>query len=293
MSIEFGCGCGVVLEADAADAGSAATCPACGGSVRVPGLLPVQRRQMQWLMGGAVAILSAVIFGALVARNELSALPSQDMETTDVSVTVPMQAAGNVSPIPAYWIMERNRMDFSAARRLQVRLCIPEGYSKTQVAEVISDVVAKEGPRMHAISIVVYEDGDNIQDAYTVAMATYAPRGDWAKALDGVQDYAHRTFNTVTEFRDFYFDRQGINPGKAYGLTRAQTNRLVADLAKACLDADRAVVATVPAGDWRKQEELAVRAKHQAKERIGMQRKLSVEQLDALWSEWLSVRVFN
>lgn len=80
-----------------------------------------------------------------------------------------------------YRIKKDEDLSYKGIVRTQLRITVPAGLTKTEIKNNITDVVINsyKEKRADGISVLVYEDGDNINHAYTVAMGEFAPGGEW------------------------------------------------------------------------------------------------------------------
>jgi hypothetical protein len=80
---------------------------------------------------------------------------------------------------PAYQIATSKDVSMGAVRRLQVKVSLPEHYSKNDVETVAQAVVADitKAQPVNAISILFYGPGTSTAGVYDVAMAEWAPNG--------------------------------------------------------------------------------------------------------------------
>jgi hypothetical protein len=68
-------------------------------------------------------------------------------------------------------------------KRIQIRIAVPPGLDKTELENNIKHATKTiyEKHKPNGISVLVYENGDNVMSAYTVAKSDFAPNGDWSK----------------------------------------------------------------------------------------------------------------
>lgn len=98
-------------------------------------------------------------------------------------------------PTPAYRVVTTEDVSMRAVRRLQVRVSLPEHYSRNAVEQVAQAVVAdmtKSQP-VNAISILFYGPGTSTVGVYDVARVEWAPNGHWDEA-GSVETGNYRTF---------------------------------------------------------------------------------------------------
>ena len=133
-----------------------------------------------------------------------------------------LRAQTNASPRPApapQWrIVQQQSFDMfqGRVRRLDVRIRVPPSAGTAAVDRAIGEVLAAVRADRHAVSISVDRDGDAVAQGYTVAMGTWAPDGDWGRAMDGLDDPQRRTYRLVIEHND----REAAR--RALGLYRAK-----------------------------------------------------------------------
>jgi hypothetical protein len=74
--------------------------------------------------------------------------------------------------------------DFSLKRlsRKDVRIVVPKNLSRETLINTVKKAVYQNFMKLdkpHALSVLVYKEGDNTNSTYTVAMCDFAPYGDW------------------------------------------------------------------------------------------------------------------
>jgi hypothetical protein len=86
-------------------------------------------------------------------------------------------------------------------RRLQVRVSVPEHYSRSAVEQVAQAVVAEmtKSQPVNAISILFYGPGTSTEGVYDVAMVEWAPNGQWGDA-GSVQAGDYLTFRYAVSY---------------------------------------------------------------------------------------------
>jgi hypothetical protein len=87
-------------------------------------------------------------------------------------------------PLPGYEIVDTEDLTFGNAVRFQYRVRVAGEPTAEELRAVVDDVVvkAKAGPAFNAISVGLYGENDDVQQAYTLGFAELAPGGDWGAA---------------------------------------------------------------------------------------------------------------
>jgi len=87
-----------------------------------------------------------------------------------------------------YEIKKEEDLSYDGIKRTQFRIVIPSGLDKITVENNIKHSVLKsyEKEKTDGISILVYEKGDNIESAFSVAKGDFAPNGKWENIEKGV-----------------------------------------------------------------------------------------------------------
>lgn len=104
-----------------------------------------------------------------------------------------------------YTLEKEEDLSYNGIVRNQLRITIPTGLTKEDIENNIKKAVLDcfKKNESDGISVLVFEKGDNIESAYTVAMGEFAPMGNW----NLVQTNANlSTFKIKIEFKEAYFN---------------------------------------------------------------------------------------
>jgi hypothetical protein len=87
----------------------------------------------------------------------------------------------------SYDIEKEEDISYGGVKRTQLRIVIPSGLDKETVENNIKYAVIESYNKKESngISILVYENGDNIESAFSVAMGDFAPNGKWEEIDSG------------------------------------------------------------------------------------------------------------
>lgn len=90
----------------------------------------------------------------------------------------------DTTPVPDYEIVETEDLTFADTVRFQYRVRVAGEPTEAELRAVVDDVLAqaKAGPAFNAVSIGLFGENDDVQQAYTLGVAEYAPGGDWSAA---------------------------------------------------------------------------------------------------------------
>ncbi len=194
------------------------------------------------------------------------------------------RAADQIEPMPGYRITALERADMGATRRALVRVTVGPGLSRADVTRVIA-AVAERHDTEHALVVAVSEHGTGAGMGYTVARATWAPGGDWARASDASADPQRKSYRWDIDYRSKYFERKSALSWPAeYGLTWEQVAFLAAEMEAECLAATSAVFDKHPTGNSAAEE----RARTAAIERVARRRGLTAREAITVWDLYLS-----
>ncbi len=149
---------------------------------------PIYKKWWFWLLVAPV-VLGAIlnVFGGGtdatdVADEEPAA--SQPAETASEADDEDASEPADTTPVPDYEIVETEDLTFGDTVRFQYRVRVAGEPTEDELRAVIDDVLAqaKAGPAFNAISIGLYGEDDDVQAAYTLGVAEFAPGGDWSAA---------------------------------------------------------------------------------------------------------------
>lgn len=113
---------------------------------------------------------------------------------------------------PQYERVSMKRLDSASAKRLEIRLVLPQGLKKTVIRANLGHAVMttyasakRAGTALGALTAFAYTDRSQTQGVFTVAVADYAPHGDWSKANAEVN---LRDWKFNVRYSDGYFKPQ-------------------------------------------------------------------------------------
>jgi hypothetical protein len=195
---------------------------------------------------------------------------------------------------PVYSVAKVDHVDYGQVKRVAVTIRVPPGLIKDQVANNIRHVAVAQGNGMHAIMVFVCEDGDAVDQGYTVAKADYAPGGDWARAAEGLHDNSRKSYQLAIQYRNGYFSADRKTAGAEQGLSRVQVNKLCAELDAAAIEADNKAYAMYPITDGCDIKAVATRQKAAreklqaaATAKVAAKYGVTPAQADELWSDYI------
>ena len=104
-----------------------------------------------------------------------------------------------------YKIEKEEDLNYKNITRKQIRITVPSDLSKDELQNNIKHVVKylynKSNP--DGISVLVYESGDNVMSAYTVAMGEFAPYGNWSLIS---ANHTIDNYKIEVDIKDSYFN---------------------------------------------------------------------------------------
>lgn len=111
---------------------------------------------------------------------------------------------------PVYKLERDNDISYANVKRRKVLITVPPGLSKKDLEMNIKYAVIEtyKTHRPHAISVLAYKKGTNINSIFTAGRCEFAPFGDWARAGE-TEDLEY--FEIKLWFNDEYL---GIKPKK-------------------------------------------------------------------------------
>ena len=103
-----------------------------------------------------------------------------------------------------YEIRKEEDLSYSNITRKQLRITVPSELSKSDLENNIKHLVIEyyKSKKPDGISVLVYEKGDNVESAYTVAMGEFAPFGNWEKIN---KNTSLNDYQLNIEFKESYF----------------------------------------------------------------------------------------
>jgi hypothetical protein len=106
--------------------------------------------------------------------------------TTNISINQIISIPNDF--IKNYEIKKEEDLSYSGIKRTQLRIVVPSGLDKSTVENNIKSAVIESYNKIKSdgISILVYEKGDNIESAFSVAKGDFAPNGKWEEISNGI-----------------------------------------------------------------------------------------------------------
>ena len=104
------------------------------------------------------------------------------------------------APVPPHEIVTTQDLSYSTARRYNLRVALPEYYSREEIERIARAVVATitDRERVNALSIMFYAPGTETTGAWDVGMIEWAPNGRWGDALSvDAGDYRSFRYNVT------------------------------------------------------------------------------------------------
>jgi hypothetical protein len=103
---------------------------------------------------------------------------------------------------PGYRVVVTRDVSMGAVRRFQVKVSLPEHYSR-DVVETVAKAVVADTTKMqpvNALSILFYGPGTSTDGVYDVAMVEWAPEGQWGEA-GSVRTGEYGTFRYAVSYK--------------------------------------------------------------------------------------------
>jgi len=113
---------------------------------------------------------------------------------------------------PKYSIVEKNWLNFSVIRRLELRILLPKNLSKTEIKFNVEHCISSEFNKEKPDALCVFafckdKNFDGFDSVFNVARADFAPYGKWEKAEEGFSyNLPVEKFRTKIEYFNGYFD---------------------------------------------------------------------------------------
>ena len=122
-----------------------------------------------------VFVAAAVLWGVVL-------LIPQSPDTDSQPSTNSEQAS--LVSVRDYTIVTTEDLSFGATTRYQYRVVVPGDTTEEELRAVVDDIVetAKDGPAFNAISVGLFASESEVDGAYTLGYAEYAPGGQWDAA---------------------------------------------------------------------------------------------------------------
>jgi len=91
---------------------------------------------------------------------------------------------GSSVEVPDYAIAATEDLSFGDVVRTQYRVVVLGDPTEDELRAVVDDVIeqAKEGDAFNAVSVGLFASEDEVDSAYTLGYAEYAPGGEWDAA---------------------------------------------------------------------------------------------------------------
>ncbi|MCK4891536.1 MAG: hypothetical protein KAS78_02600, partial [Candidatus Pacebacteria bacterium] len=161
-----------------------------------------------------ILILFFVMIVSLDSNNETSELKSEQTEKEDVLNTT------------NYEIVEEEDISHALARRYSVRVVVNNNPATKNQIKAISEKTVNDykAKNADALAIFFYFDKGQIDGAYTLAKAEWAPNGDWSQAELGKDQ------KLTYKFTDF-IDKERIEEN-LFGLSEEQRKEIFKEIVK-------------------------------------------------------------
>lgn len=120
-----------------------------------------------------------------------------------------------VDPKPPYAVVAKEDVSHALATRLVYRVVVPPDSGAEEIqraAEHLIKEVAETRP-VNAIGVFVYDDRRDVDGLYTLAMAEWAPQGDWGSAAE-VEAGDYSTHELVMSFEEKALVPEGSRPSR-------------------------------------------------------------------------------
>lgn len=85
-------------------------------------------------------------------------------------------------PEYSYRMVKRESFSIPSAKRLQIRVMVYDSPVTEAGIKAISQKIVDENKGFDALSILFYDNIEDVEGAYTLAMADWAPNGKWGDA---------------------------------------------------------------------------------------------------------------
>ncbi|MBO0593929.1 hypothetical protein I2486_21200 [Cellulophaga sp. E16_2] len=135
-----------------------------------------------------VGILTSLIFFS--CKENKGSNQKEKVEITEIVEKISIEAIINIPKdfSKSYDIKQEEDISYGEVKRIQLRITIPNGLDKVTVENNIKHSVIESYKKVKpdGISILVYENGDNIESAFSVAKGDFAPNGKWEDIKNGV-----------------------------------------------------------------------------------------------------------
>jgi hypothetical protein len=156
---------------------------------------------------------------APVANNSGSMQPTQS-----VSIEAILALPDNFHP--TYKIAQMRDVSFDNVRRYVVSLKLPTNLKKEEVEQNFKHAILytykEKAP--NAITIWGYQDGDDINQPFTVGDAVFAPHGKWESA--GESEGGLQNYQTIINVKDSYLNtKNDLSVGDEVTLTAYKSSR--------------------------------------------------------------------
>lgn len=135
-----------------------------------------------------IGILTSLILFS--CKENKSSNPKEKEEIPEIAKNISIDEIINIPKdfSKNYDIEKEEDISYGGIKRTQLRIVIPSGLDKETVENNIkySVIESYEKEKSDGISILVYEKGDNIESAFSVAKGDFAPNGKWENIEKGI-----------------------------------------------------------------------------------------------------------
>lgn len=162
-------------------------------------------------------LMFLVVISAPSDTNTTTTAPSN----TNVAPRVTQEKKETKSVSFPYEIVARKDLTIPTAKRYELRVLIAESdASEANIKQLTEKLVEDHKASYDALSILYYFDKYQVEGAYTLAKADWAPEGDWGKADLGKNQII--TYN--------FLDRSNVDPANAPTEEERIINKAMRDL---------------------------------------------------------------
>lgn len=112
-------------------------------------------------------------------------------------------AAGlTTSSDPVFQLAKTEDLSFDGVSRIQIRISLPEHYSKDEIMTISRSVVADvtKNQDLNAVAILFFGPNTDTNGAWNIASVDWAPNGKWADA-DKVQSGDYSNFGYAISYK--------------------------------------------------------------------------------------------
>ena len=131
-----------------------------------------------------------IAFMCFSCKENKTSNKQEKAETTELTNKTSINEIISISEgfMKNYEIKKEEDLSYGGIKRTQLRIVIPSGLDKETVENNIKYAVIESYSKneSNGISILVYENGDNIESAFSVAKGDFAPNGKWDEISSGI-----------------------------------------------------------------------------------------------------------